>query len=157
MAVWLLPVPGPPIKKDILGRFDKLASVQLPHRRFVDLTQCEVEARQVLVCKEAGDLRVVGDRPHLAFGDLGLAELLADINARTMRRVCRSRQDLFVEIEHAALRPLPDTPFEYAEWKQDKVHPDYHIEVLHSFYSVPHNLIGRKVDVRLTLLISAEK
>src|SRR6056297_4112221 len=30
------------------------------------------------------------------------------------------------------------------------VHPDYHIEVLHSFYSVPYRLIGRKVDVRLT-------
>ena len=27
---------------------------------------------------------------------------------------------------------------------------DYHIDVLHSFYSVPHRLIGRQVDVRLT-------
>ena len=62
----------------------------------------------------------------------------------------RSRQELFGEIERAALSPLPDTPFEYAEWKQAKVHPDYHIEVLHSFYSVPHRLIGLHVDVRLT-------
>lgn len=82
--------------------------------------------------------------------NVAIAELLADLNARTMRRAGRSRQDLFEEIERAALRPLPDTPFEYAEWKQAKVHPDYHIEVLHSFYSVPHRLIGRKVDVRLT-------
>jgi len=82
--------------------------------------------------------------------NVAIAELLADLNARTMRRVGRSRQDLFAEIEHAGLRPLPDTPFEYAEWKQAKVHPDYHIEVLHSFYSVPHRLIGRQVDVRLT-------
>ncbi|WP_412509931.1 Mu transposase domain-containing protein, partial [Roseovarius sp. SYSU LYC5161] len=77
--------------------------------------------------------------------NLAIAELLADLNARTMRRVGRSRHELFEEIERAALRPLPDTPFEYAEWKQAKVHPDYHIEVLHSFYSVPHRLIGRKV------------
>jgi transposase len=67
-----------------------------------------------------------------------------------MRRAGRSRQALFEEVERGALRPLPDTPFEYAEWKQAKVHPDYHIEVLHGFYSVPHRLIGRKVDVRLT-------
>lgn len=33
------------------------------------------------------------------------------------------------------------------------MHPDYHIEVLYSFYSVPHRLIGRKVDVRLTHLM----
>ena len=82
--------------------------------------------------------------------NVAIAELLEDLNARTMRRVGRSRQELFEEIERAALRPLPDTPFEYAEWKQAKVHPDYHIEVLHSFYSVPHRLIGRQVDVRLT-------
>jgi hypothetical protein len=31
-----------------------------------------------------------------------------------------------------------------------KVHPDYHVEVDKTFYSVPHRLIGRRVDVRLT-------
>ena len=75
---------------------------------------------------------------------------LAELNARPMRRIGRSRHDLFAEIERPALQALPPEPFEYAEWKQAKVHPDYHIDVLHSFYSVPHRLIGKKVDVRLT-------
>lgn len=79
-----------------------------------------------------------------------IAEILADMNARPMRRIGRSRRELFEEIERPALRDLPPEPFEYAEWKQAKVHPDYHIDVLHSFYSVPHRLIGKKVDVRLT-------
>jgi len=79
-----------------------------------------------------------------------IAELLADLNDRPMRRIGRSRRDLFDEIERPALRELPPEPFEYAEWKQAKVHPDYHIDVLHSFYSVPHRLIGRRVDIRLT-------
>jgi len=79
-----------------------------------------------------------------------IAELLVDLNTRTMRRVGRSRRELFDEIEHPALRPLPDMPFEYAEWKRAKVHPDYHVEILHGFYSVPHRLIGRQVDIRLT-------
>ncbi|MBD1549751.1 IS21 family transposase [Roseibium aggregatum] len=82
--------------------------------------------------------------------NVAIEDLLDDLNARTMRRVGRSRRELFEEIECPALSPLPDTPFEYAEWKRAKVHPDYHIEVLHGFYSVPHRLIGRHVDVRLT-------
>jgi len=56
----------------------------------------------------------------------------------------------FEEIERDALSPLPSEPFEYAEWKTAKVHPDYHVEVDKTFYSVPHRLIGRRVDVRLT-------
>jgi transposase len=79
-----------------------------------------------------------------------IAELLIDLNGRPMRRIGRSRRDLVDGIERPALRELPPEPFEYAEWKQAKDHPDYHIDVLHSFYSVPHRLIGKKVDVWLT-------
>ncbi len=61
-----------------------------------------------------------------------------------------SRRALFDEVERSQLKPLPSTPFEYAEWKVAKVHPDYHVEVDKTFYSVPHGLIGRRVDIRLT-------
>lgn len=76
--------------------------------------------------------------------------LLQDLNSRTMRRYGKSRRALFDEVERSQLKPLPTTPFEYAEWKSAKIHPDYHVEVDKCFYSVPHNLIGRRVDVRLT-------
>lgn len=79
-----------------------------------------------------------------------IARLLELLNAKTMRHVGKSRRELFEEIERAALKPLPATPFEYAEWKTAKVHIDYHVAVDRNFYSVPHGLIGRKVDVRLT-------
>ena len=82
--------------------------------------------------------------------NVAIAELLEDLNTRPMRHIEKSRKDLFEQIEQSALGPLPDQPFEYAEWKRAKVHPDYHIEVDHSFYSVPHSLIGRVVDVRLS-------
>ena len=78
------------------------------------------------------------------------AMLLEDLNNRPMRHIGKSRRQLFEEIERAALAPLPSEPFEYAEWKTAKVHPDYHVEVDKTFYSVPHRLIGRRVDVRLT-------
>ena len=78
------------------------------------------------------------------------AVLLEELNNRPMRHIGKSRRQLFEEIERAALAPLPSEPFEYAEWKTAKVHPDYHVEVDKTFYSVPHRLIGRRVDVRLT-------
>jgi hypothetical protein len=39
------------------------------------------------------------------------------------------------EIERHAPAPLPGAPFEYAEWKTARVHPDYHVEVDKTFYS----------------------
>lgn len=86
----------------------------------------------------------------LAVLNAEIAGLLELINGKTMRHVGRSRREMFEEIERAALKPLPTARFEYAEWKTAKVHPDYHVAVDRNFYSVPHGLIGRKVDVRLT-------
>lgn len=86
----------------------------------------------------------------LAQLNTAIADLLEELNNRPMRHVGKSRRELFEEIEQVALAPLPATPFEYAEWKSAKVHPDYHVEVDKTFYSVPHRLIGRRVDVRLT-------
>ncbi len=79
-----------------------------------------------------------------------IAALLADLNDRPMRHLGKSRREMFEAIERDALAPLPATVFEYAEWKTAKVHPDYHVEVDRTFYSVPHGLIGRRVQVRLT-------
>jgi transposase len=82
--------------------------------------------------------------------NIRISALIEDLNARTMRRYGKSRRALFDEVERSQLKPLPSTPFEYAEWKVAKVHPDYHVEVDKTFYSVPHGLIGRRVDIRLT-------
>jgi transposase len=86
----------------------------------------------------------------LADLNAAIAILLEDLNNRPMRHLGKSRRQMFEEIERAALAPLPSAPFEYAEWKTAKVHPDYHVEVDKTFYSVPHRLIGRRVEVRLT-------
>jgi hypothetical protein len=71
-------------------------------------------------------------------------------SSTTVRCAGLESPELFEEIERAALAPLPGVPFEYAEWKSAKVHPDYHVEIDKTFYSAPHWLIGRRVDVRLT-------
>jgi transposase len=80
-----------------------------------------------------------------------IAELLTALNARPMRHYGgASRRDLFARLDQPALRPLPATGFEYAEWKRARVNLDYHISVAHHAYSVPHVLVHEDVEVRLT-------
>ncbi|MGF6178911.1 hypothetical protein ABIE33_007231, partial [Ensifer sp. 4252] len=69
--------------------------------------------------------------------NIRISALIEDLNTRTMRRYGKSRRALFDEVERDQLKPLPSSPFEYAEWKVAKVHPDYHVEVDKTFYSVP--------------------
>jgi hypothetical protein len=59
-----------------------------------------------------------------------------------MRRLKKSRRELFEEIERAALKPLPVRPYEYAEWAQSKVDLSYHVEHDGHFYRVHFSLIG---------------
>ena len=46
--------------------------------------------------------------------------------------------------------PLPTAPFEAAVWSMAKVPNDYLISDGKNKYSVPYNLIGEKVDIRVT-------
>jgi transposase len=79
-----------------------------------------------------------------------IAELLEELNDRPMRVYGTSRRELFERFDKPALRPLPDKRYLYGEWKSARVSIDYHVEVDHHYYSVPHQLVGEKLEVRLT-------
>jgi len=66
-----------------------------------------------------------------------IAELLEELNARTMGVYQTSRTALFEKIERQALRPRPAAPFTYGEWKVARINIDYHVEVDGHYYSVP--------------------
>lgn len=78
-----------------------------------------------------------------------IQELVTQLNGRVTRHLGTSRRALFDEIERGALKALPVEPYLYAEWKQCKVGFDYHIEVEHHYYSVPHTLLRESVWVRI--------
>ena len=78
-----------------------------------------------------------------------IRELTTQLNARVTRHLGTSRRALFDEVERPALKPLPVDPYVYAEWKQCKVALDYHVEVAHHYYSVPHTLLRETVWVRV--------
>ena len=88
----------------------------------------------------------------LSLADLNTAirPLLERLNQRPFKKLPGSRHQLFVTVDQPALKPLPATPYEYAEWKQARVNIDYHVEVDGHYYSVPYQLVKKQVEVRLT-------
>lgn len=58
-----------------------------------------------------------------------IAALIADLDARPMRKLGVSRRQLFEELDRPALSPLPAEPFVYAEWRIRRVALDYHVDV----------------------------
>ena len=84
--------------------------------------------------------------------NVAIREQLDKLNARPMRGVGgKSRDQLFGELDAPVLRPLPPEPYEYAEWKlKVTIGSDYHVAWDEHYYSVPHTLIGSKVNLKVT-------
>lgn len=81
-----------------------------------------------------------------------IAELTERLNNRPMRGCGgKSRNQLFDELDAPSLRPLPATPYEYAEWKiKVNVGQDYHVPWGARYYSVPYTLVGARVNIKAT-------
>ena len=77
-------------------------------------------------------------------------ELVDRLNDRPMRRLKKSRRQVFEELERAALKPLPATPYELSQWALPRVNIDYHVVFEDHFYSVPYGLVHQQVDLRAT-------
>ena len=86
----------------------------------------------------------------LAELNIAIAELLVDLNRRPFKKLPGCRAAVFESIDRPAMRPLPATRYEYAEWSKAKVDIDYHVEVERHYYSVPHALVGQHLMARYT-------
>lgn len=49
----------------------------------------------------------------------------------------------FEQTEQACLKPLPETPYDMAVWKQVKLHRDCYVQFDKAYYSAPYQLIGQ--------------
>lgn len=85
----------------------------------------------------------------LAELNAAIRTLVDALNAQPFQKREGSRKSVFEAHDRPALRALPAARHEYAQWKKAKVHLDYHVDVERHYYSVPHGLIGKTVDVRL--------
>jgi transposase len=79
-----------------------------------------------------------------------LGSLLKQLNNRPFKKLPGTRRSQYEALDLPALSPLPAQAYEFAEWKQARVHIDYHIEVYGHYYSVPHSLVTRQVEARVT-------
>ncbi len=57
--------------------------------------------------------------------------------------------ELFRERERPALLPLPERAFRIVEWRQVKVHPDCHVAIDRTLYSVPWQHVGKTLQARI--------
>ena len=81
---------------------------------------------------------------------VAIAELLEDLNARPFQRLPGNRRSAFETLDQPALRALPATPFQFAQWKKAKPNIDYHVEFDGHYYSVPHALVRTTVELRVS-------
>ena len=82
-----------------------------------------------------------------------VAGKLEELNNREFKQHTGTRRSAYLEEEQAYMLPLPAAPFEAAVWSAAKVPNDYLVSDGRNKYSVPYNLIGEKVDIRVTKTI----
>ena len=100
-------------------------------------------------------LAALRHRAFFTLADLNAAigERVDIINDRPMKITGVSRRALFAQLDRPALKALPRTRYELAEWKPCRVNIDYHVDVAHNFYSVPYPLVHESVEARFTASI----
>lgn len=92
---------------------------------------------------------------HQRFFSLGelnkaIATLLHELNQRPFKKLPGCRASAFASLDQGALKPLPATRMAIARFKPARVNIDYHVEFDGHYYSVPHRMVGQKVELRIT-------
>jgi len=86
----------------------------------------------------------------LAEANTAIRARLAWLNNRPFAKLEGTRTILFEQLDRPAMRPLPATRYEPATWKTPKVNIDYHVDVDRHYYSVPYQLVGYRVEARVS-------
>ncbi|MGH2712730.1 MAG: IS21 family transposase [Thermoleophilaceae bacterium] len=122
----------------------------IPARPYKPRDKAKVEAGVQVV--QRWILARLRKRRFFSLAELNAAikELLVWLNERPFKKLAGSRSKLFEELDRPALRPLPQARYQFAVWKTATVNLDYHVEVDHHYYSVPHQFAREVVEVRLS-------
>ena len=81
-----------------------------------------------------------------------IAPLLKAYNERPFQQLLGSRFSQFIDVDTPALKPLPSTRYQYADWKKARAGIDYHVSIEKHHYSVPYRYLKETVDVRISRL-----
>lgn len=122
----------------------------LPARVMTPRDKATVENAVLVV--ERWIMAPLRDRVFFSVAEVNAAirPLLDALNAAPFQKREDSRELVFRSHEQATLKPLPDRPYQYGRWGKAKVHLDYHVEHDRRYYSVPHALVGKTLDLRVS-------
>lgn len=131
-----------------LADYYNTAIVPARVRRPKDKSSAEASVRFA----ETWIIAALRDRKFFSLHEVNeaVAEKLEELNSREFKQRPGTRRSAYLEEEQAYMLPLPAVPFEAAVWSMAKVPNDYLISDGKNKYSVPYNLIGEKVDIRVT-------
>ena len=76
--------------------------------------------------------------------------LVHQLNQRPFKKLPGCRESLFDSTDKPALKALPSYRYELTEVKRARVAGDYHVELDHHYYSVPHAYINQEILIRFT-------
>ena len=126
------------------------ATAVMPARAYKPKDKAKVEFSVQLV--QRWILAALRHQQFFSLMELNLAikNLLVRLNERHFQGCDYSRKDLFISLDKPALKPLPQSIYEYAQWRYVKPGIDYHVQVDKRYYSVPHQLVGVRLDARIT-------
>jgi transposase len=132
---------------EMLEHYGTLA---LPARPRRPRDKAKVEAGVQLV--ERWILARLRKHTFYSLGELNdaIAGLLTRLNDKLFQKLSGSRRSQYESLDRPALKPLPASSYQFSVWKKCRVHIDAHIEVEGHYYSVPHQLVSREIEVRLT-------
>jgi transposase len=82
--------------------------------------------------------------------NVAIFELLEKLNNKEMKLSGQSRKQRFESLDRPAALSLPLFPYEFAAWRKMTLGLDYHILAEKHYYSVPFQLVGGLVDIRVT-------
>ncbi|WP_134078956.1 IS21 family transposase [Rhodovulum visakhapatnamense] len=121
----------------------------LPARPYKPRDKAKVEVGVLLV--QRWIIARLRKRRFFSLSELNAAirDLLPGLNGKVTRHLGASRQALFDQLDKPALKPLPDSPYDYADWLERRAGLDYHVEVEKHYYSVPHTLLKKTLWVRI--------
>ena len=122
----------------------------IPARPFRPRDKPKAELTVLLVCRW-----ILARLRHQRFFSLeelnaAIRPLLTALNERPFQKLPGSRRSVFEALDRPAMRPLPATPYVYAEWKRVRAAFDYHVDVDRHYYSIPHALVGQELWARFS-------
>jgi transposase len=78
-----------------------------------------------------------------------IRKLLVDYNNRPYKKLPGSRYSQYCQLDLPALTPLPAEKYVFSEWRIGiPVRRDGHVEFSRHYYSVPYQLIGKRIDLK---------